>query len=69
MIQPYNAIMPRLISGGLGTALLPILISPLAAYVFSVVSDIRQNKLGLFAADLLIPPLGIVHGFILFFTG
>lgn len=69
MVQPYNVIMPRLISVGLSGALLPILVSPLAAYVYSMVCDIRQNNLALFATDLLIPPIGIVHGLILFFPG
>lgn len=68
-MQPYHAVMPKLISGGLGAVLLPILVSPLAAYIFAIACDIRQNKLGQFAEDILIPPLGIAHGFILFFAG
>ena len=68
MMQPYYGTKATLISGALGAALLPILASPLVAYVFSMVYDLKQNNLGIFAEDLLIPPLGIIHGFIILFS-
>jgi len=68
MLLTYQDIRSPLASYTLGVAMLPALIAPLAAYLYAMSYDLNQERVGQFIADLLIPPLGIIRGVILFFA-
>lgn len=57
--------VPMAISNALTFAFLPLLVSPLVAWLYALQIDILNNHWGRFVADAVLAPLGIIHGIIL----
>jgi hypothetical protein len=65
--MPHYASVPTIYSNALGLAVIPLLVSPFAFYLYALYFDIQHHHLGRFVADALFMPLGLVHGIFLLF--
>jgi hypothetical protein len=68
MKQLDTPTVPMAISNALGFAFLPLLVSPLVAWLYALWVDILHNHWERFVADAVFVPLGIIHGIILLFS-
>lgn len=67
MVPSPNTGAYSILSGSFGIGLLPILLTPLVAYLYALWIDASNHELGQLALDALLPPLGMIHGIILLF--
>ena len=68
MKQLDTPTVPKAISNALSFAFLPLLVSPLVAWLYALWVDILHNHWERFVADAVFVPLGIIHGIILLFS-
>ena len=67
MIQSCTTTPCSIISSTFGIGLLPLLLTPLVAYLYALWVDAFDHEFGQLALDALLPPVGMIHGIILLF--
>ena len=67
-MKTLNANVSTMVSGAFVPIVISLIPSGLMAYGYAIWFDIDRGDWGHFMADLIFPPLGIIHGLVLLFA-